>query len=38
VVLLGADGKVADVEFRVFGSYAELRSFVQHGLDVSIPS
>jgi thiol-disulfide isomerase/thioredoxin len=37
VVLLHADGKV-DVEFRVFGSYAELRTYVSKGLGVSIPS
>lgn len=38
VVLLDAEGKVADVEFRVFDSYAELRTFVEQGLGVSIPS
>jgi thiol-disulfide isomerase/thioredoxin len=38
VVLLDADGKVVDVEFRVFGSYAELRTFVEKGLKVTLPS
>lgn len=38
VVLLDADGKVADVEFRAFDSYAELQTFVEQGLGVSIPS
>lgn len=38
VVLVDADGKVADVEFRVFGSYAELRTFVEKGLKVTVPS
>ncbi len=38
VVLVDADGKVVDVEFRVFRSYAELRAFVQRGLGVSVPA
>jgi thiol-disulfide isomerase/thioredoxin len=37
VVLVGADGKVADVEFRVVRSYAELRDLVQQRLDVRLP-
>jgi thiol-disulfide isomerase/thioredoxin len=37
VVLVDADGKVADVEFRVVRSYAELRSLVQRELDVRVP-
>ncbi len=37
VVLVGADGKVADVEFRVVRSYAQLRDLVQQRLDVRLP-
>jgi thiol-disulfide isomerase/thioredoxin len=37
VVLVDATGKVADVEFRVVRSYAELRDLVQHELDVRVP-
>lgn len=37
VVLVGADGKVVDVEFRVVRSYAELRDLVQQRLDVRLP-
>jgi thiol-disulfide isomerase/thioredoxin len=38
VVLLDADGEVADVEFRVFRSYADLRTFVEQGLGVTVPA
>jgi thiol-disulfide isomerase/thioredoxin len=38
VVLVDADGKVADVEFRVFRSYAQLRTFVEHGLGIPVPA
>jgi hypothetical protein len=37
VVLVDADGKVADVEFRAVRSYAELRNLVQRELDVRVP-
>jgi thiol-disulfide isomerase/thioredoxin len=37
VVLVDASGKVADVEFRVVRSYAELRNLVQRELDVRVP-
>jgi thiol-disulfide isomerase/thioredoxin len=37
VVLVRADGTVADVEFRVVRSYAELRGLVQRTLDVRLP-
>jgi len=37
VVLVDAKGKVADVEFRVVRSYAELRNLVQRELDVRVP-
>ena len=37
VVLVDASGKVADVEFRVVRSYAELRNLVQRRLDVRVP-
>jgi thiol-disulfide isomerase/thioredoxin len=37
VVLVDADGEVADVEFRVVRSYAELRNLVQRELDVRVP-
>ena len=38
VVLVDEDGKVAAVEFRVFRSYAELRTVVQQRLGVTIPA
>lgn len=38
VVLVDAHGKVADVEFRVVRSYAELRRLVQRELDVRVPA
>jgi thiol-disulfide isomerase/thioredoxin len=37
VVLVDADGKVADVEFRVVRSYPELRNLVQRRLGVRVP-
>lgn len=37
VVLVDSDGEVADVEFRVVRSYAELRNLVQRELDVRVP-
>ena len=37
VVLVDRHGRVADVEFRVVRSYAELRSLVQRELDVRVP-
>jgi len=37
VVMVDANGKVADVEFRVVRSYAELRNLVQRELDVRVP-
>lgn len=37
VVLVDAKGKVADIEFRVVRSYAELRNLVQRELDVRVP-
>lgn len=37
VVLVGKDGRVVDVEFRVVRSYAELRDLVQQQLDVRLP-
>ena len=37
VVLVDAAGKVADVEFRVVRSYAELRNLVQRELQVPVP-
>jgi thiol-disulfide isomerase/thioredoxin len=36
VVLVDGSGRVVDVEFRVFRSYAELRRLVQHQLGVSL--
>jgi thiol-disulfide isomerase/thioredoxin len=38
VVLVDEDGRVVDVEFRVFRSYAELRTLVQQRLGVAIPA
>lgn len=38
VVLVDADGTVADVEFRVFRSYAELRALVEDRLGVAVPA
>lgn len=38
VVLLDERGKVVDVEYRVFDSYAELRALVQQRLDVRLPA
>ena len=38
LVLVDADGKVVDVEFRVVRSYAELRALVQRRLDVTLPA
>lgn len=38
LALVGADGRVVDVEFRVVRSYAELRDLVEQHLDVTLPS
>lgn len=38
VVFLAADGSVADVEFRVVRSYAELRGLVRRILHVQVPA
>jgi thiol-disulfide isomerase/thioredoxin len=38
VVFLAADGSVADVEFRVVRSYAELRGLVRKNLHVQVPA
>lgn len=38
MVLVDERGKVVDVQFRVFRSYAELRAVVQRGLGVALPA
>lgn len=38
LVLLDKRGKVVDVEYRAFRSYAELRALVQRRLDVRLPA
>ena len=38
LVLLDKRGKVVDVEYRAFRSYAELRALVQQRLDVRLPA
>jgi thiol-disulfide isomerase/thioredoxin len=38
IVFVDADGTVSTVEFRSFGSYAELRDLVEQRLDVTLPA
>lgn len=38
IVFVDAAGRVSTVEFRSFGSYAELRDLVQQRLDVTLPA